>query len=313
MMMNFLVSYLGRVARLNGLPRLADLLLDLGLDPAAFHSGDCETIERLSVLFDVNPKSAAAQTFKKGLGEVCYFSGQPVAGQHLLRGQFRICPACLRQDIGSDLNSSTAFQAYARVVWSLIGVKCCPEHGLLLVYPPESGPPHEFSQSWEPWLLELLDGDLDQPTESKGKFETYAARILRGESPPRAEFLAHLTLGDLGLAAETFGLSDIHGAKWLRKAMTDGQMALAMDAGFDVLMGGEPMVNALFDRLRVAPGEPPDRPTGRYGQVYEWLRRGSGSGKNMVFLHKILALHIQNNWPLGPGDLGFSRKVTKRR
>ena len=308
-----LVSYAGRTARANGLLGVADLFKDLEISAQAFHAGDSSAIERFASVAGIDPERARSQTFIAMADDHFAIAGQQVADKHLLRRQFRVCPACLRADIGPELSRQTATCAYARTAWSLTAVHSCPIHHLLLVFPPEAGTNFDFSHGWEPWLFELFEGDLDKPTQAEGKYEAFAEAVLNGEDPPRPGYLARLDLGAIGAAAEAMGLSSIHGAKWSKTELSAEDAAVASDVGFEVLSGGELGVQSLLDKLRFSKGQPQDRPPGRYGKLHEWLLRGGGAGAEFAPLQGHLSRHIEDTWPLGPKDICFRSQVTVRR
>lgn len=308
-----LASFASRTARANGLLGLDDLFKDLEISAQAFHAGDSGAIDRFAAIAGIDPEQASAQTFLAMPDDHFAIAGQQVADKHLLRRQFRVCPACLRTDIGPELTRTTVPRAYARIAWSLTSAHSCPIHHLLLVLPPEPGTSFDFSHGWEPWLFELFDGDLDKPTQAEGKYEAFAAAVLNREDPARPGYLARLDLGSIGAAAEALGLSSLHGAKWSKTDMSAENVALAADVGFEVLSAGEEGVQSLLDALRFAIGKPQERPPGRYGKLHEWLLRGGGAGTEFAPLQDHLSRHIRDTWPLGPKDPCFRSKVTARR
>lgn len=306
-------SLVSRTARANGIPGLQDLVLDFSVNPRDFHLGKVNAIESVAEVVAINAKDALHSSFRK-VGEERYtISGQVFADRHLIRSLYRVCPACIRQDIGPELTSKTFTRPYARIVWAVAAAHCCPVHRLLLVRPPEHGPPHEFHQTWEPWLLEIFDGDFDSQTASEGSFEAFASAKLSNQDISSGGHVAKLPVEIVGAAAEVLGFSVLHGAKWLRKEMTPQDKALAVDAGFKALQGGEAGVCAVLDGLRLAAGQPQDKPAGRYGTLYEWLLRGGGSGPEFSFLQSHLERHVEENWPLGPNDVGFKIEQRTRR
>lgn len=209
-----LVSYAARIARANGLLGVEDLFKDLEISAQAFHTGNAVAVNRFADVAGIDPERARAQAFSAVAVDRFAIAGELLSDKHLLRRQFRVCPACLRADIGPELTREKALRAYARNLWSLTPVHSCPIHHLLLVLPPEPGTNFDFTHGWEPWLFELFEGDLDKPTQAEGNYEAFAAAVLNGENPPKPGYLARLDLGAIGAAAQAMGLSAIHGAKW---------------------------------------------------------------------------------------------------
>ncbi|WP_332938949.1 TniQ family protein [Celeribacter halophilus] len=138
-----------------------DLLLDLSVPRKGALNGAAAVIQKICGILGTDFDRAMHQTFHRGAGQSVQLGDHLFQDQRLLRGQFRVCPACLRNDIGSDLTDKTALNAYARMTWSISCFRVCPKHQLFLVHSPEPGPSHEFNQTWEAWLPEILDGDLD--------------------------------------------------------------------------------------------------------------------------------------------------------
>lgn len=307
-----LVSYASRLARANGLLGINDLFRDFEIAPQAFHLGESRAINLFAEVTGIDPAMALAQSFVAMPNDSYRIAAQTIGDRYLLRRQFRVCPACLRNDIGTELTSGTVFRAYARISWSLTTIQCCPVHHLLLVLPPEPGTSYDFCHGWEPWLPEVYEGDFDKPTGATGKYEAYARASFAGEGSSRPGYLADLPLDAAGAAAEALGLSALHGAKWSKSDMSAEELSLATDAGFDLLARGHDGVQSLLDDLRFAEGKPQERPPGRYGKLHEWLLRGGGSAETFAPLQEHLARHITDTWPLGPGDLCFRTKVTTR-
>ena len=308
-----LVSYASRLARANGLIGIADLFNDLQISAQAFHVGESSAINRFALVTGIDPERARSQSFRAVTNHSFEIAGQKFGDNHLMRRQFRVCPACLRKDIGPALSRDTVPRAYARIAWSLTTVHCCPVHRLLLVLPPEPGTNSDFCHAWEPWLMELFDGDLDRPSGAAGKYEAFAAAVLAGEQPLRSGYLADLALDAAGAAAEAFGMSALRGAKWSKTEMSAEDLALATDVGFDLFSKGYQGVQSLLDDLRFESGKPQERPPGRYGKLHEWLLRGGGSDQAFAPLQDHLARHIKDTWPLGSMDICFRTKVMARR
>lgn len=295
-----LVSYAARTAPANGLLGVEDLFKDLEISAQAFHAGNAVAVKRFAAVAGIDPEQARAKAFSAIAVDRFAIAGELLSDKHLLRRQFRVCPACLRADIGPELTRETALRAYARILWSLTPVHSCPIHHLLLVLPSEAGTNFDFNHGWEPWLFELFEGDLDKPTQAEGKYEAFAASVLNGMDPPRRGYLARLDLGAIGAAAQAIGLSSIHGARWSKTEVAADDAAVACDVGFEVLSRGEPGVQSLLDELRFSKGKPQERPPGRYGTLHEWLLRGGGAGAEFAPLQDHLSRHIQETWPLGP-------------
>ena len=112
-------SFASRLAAANGLPSIAELLMDAELSMAEFLKGDQETIKTLAALGGVTFADLTRQAFVP-LGVSTYrCMGQQFGMYNLLRGRSRICPACFRGDAGPKLTPDTMLRAYGRILWAL--------------------------------------------------------------------------------------------------------------------------------------------------------------------------------------------------
>lgn len=300
-----LISFLSRLARANGLPGVQDLLAGFEIDWTGCLAGSVGVLQHIADLTDMPVDRVSAAACCKTADGQFVLSGEKLHDPRILRGQFRVCPACIRNDLGDHVDTASLTRIYARKVRALKPARICPQHGLHLVAPPEPGVMHEFCASWEPWLIEIAEGELDQPTQAEGLFEAFAAARLAG-TVPRSGWADHSPLCALGVASEVLGRCSDGGGD----AETS---AVATDKGFELLAAGEPAILAELDRRRTRTGLPQDRPQKRYGPIHEWLKRGGGAAPEFDPLREILRGHIEATWPIGPGDLLLDKTVTERR
>ncbi|AVW91380.1 TniQ family protein [Celeribacter baekdonensis] len=307
-----LISFLSRRARALGVSGVFDLLLDLSLPRRGVLNGAADDIKKISETFGVDFDRAMHQTFQRENGQDVLLGGQVFQDQRLLRGQFRVCPACLREDIGAELTEKTALNAYARMAWSIGNFRVCPTHHLFLVLPPEPGPAHEFNQTWEAWVPDILDGELDQVSRSGAFYERHVLRVLAGDLSPLG-WADVFPLDALGTLSEILGVAKVFGADRQLFDCDPDDMAQAMDEGFGTLARGRNSVKALFMDLRTRSGEPQLRPQGRYGPVYDWLKRGAGVAPEFEPMKALLREHIIESWPFEAGTDVLGHRLEKRR
>lgn len=175
-----LVSFAARLAAANGLQSGLDLLTDFRISQQGFLAGKDQAVAKFAQLAGIDVDAARARAFKKLPDGNLFLAGQVLRHQRVWRSKFKICPACLRGDIGDEVSSSSVLNSYARLSWALVAVRSCPIHRLLLILPPEEGPPHEFWSSWSPWIMDVVEGDLDQPTDAPGVYAAHVADCLSG-------------------------------------------------------------------------------------------------------------------------------------
>lgn len=202
-------------------------------------------------------------------------------------------------------------RAYNRTLWVISSARVCPVHRLALVPPPEGSSKHEFVDAWLPWMFEVIEGELDHEIKAGGKYEDHLVRRLRGDHP--VGWASSFPIGALGAICEVLGVSVIHGKAATLRQLSQKELATATSAGFAILNEGPSKVLAYFERLRVSPGKPQDRPQARYGRIYDWLKRGAGSGSEFEPLRELLRHHILDNWPLAEGDQALDYVLTERR
>lgn len=176
-------SFASRLAAAYGLPSIAELLMDAEHSMAGFLKGDLETFKTLAALGGLTLDDLTRQAFIPSGISTYRCMGQEFGKQNLLRGRSRICPACFREDTGSDLTPDTALEAYGRVLWALASARVCPIHKLLLVSAPEDTVQHEFFDTWSLWLPEINERALDHLVVEGGLYEEHVSHRLAGDMP----------------------------------------------------------------------------------------------------------------------------------
>ncbi|WP_113913251.1 TniQ family protein [Roseovarius dicentrarchi] len=304
------LSFAARVAFANKLPSLSEFLKDFDLAISDVVCGSTAALARLAELGDVESQLLVARAFCYS-GDSHRILGFQIDKQNLLVGYNRVCPACLRADMAGTLTEQTVSMAYGRILWSFASARVCPVHNLLLVAPPEENVRYEFMRSWEPWLIEIEDGDLDRPVPGHASFEHYLSTRLAGGAP--GGWAANLSIGAAGVASEMLGASLVFGKGAALRELSAYELAVATDAGFALLNKGPDALLTFFQSLRAETGSPQDRPSARYGRIHDWMRRGAGAGLGFGHLRDILRQHILETWPLGEGELALDYPLPARR
>lgn len=251
-------SFASRLAAANGIPSVAELLMDAEHSMARFLKGDQKTFKTLSALGGVAIDDLTQHAFIPTGVSTYRCMGQELGMHNLLRGRSRICPACFRGDTGAELTRNTAVAAYGRILWALASARVCPIHKLLLVSAPEDTVQHEFFDTWSLWLPEIDEGSLDQLMADEGLYEAHVARRLAGNSPDG--WASRFPIDALGATCEMLGISQIYGKDATLGGMSDAELAAATSVGFRLLDSGPMEITAYFKTLRRALGQPQDRP-----------------------------------------------------
>lgn len=304
-------SFASRLAAANGIPSIAELLMDAGYSMPGFLKGDHRTFSTLATLGGITCDDLTQHAFIPTGISTYRCMGQDFGKQSLLRGRSRICPGCLREDAGAELTPDTALAAYGRILWALASARVCPIHKLLLVSAPQDTVQHEFFDTWSLWLPEIAEGSLDQAVVEGGLYEEHVAQRLAGETPDG--WASRFPIDALGATCEMLGISKVYGKDAALGDLSDAELAVATSEGFRLLDGGPTQITAYFETLRRAPRQPQDRPQAGYGRIYDWLKRGAGSGPELEQLRAILRQHILENWPLGAGDQALDYVLPTRR
>ena len=296
------ISFVSRFARSQGLAGVADLLRDVGVPIGGFHKGNRDAIAKVASVLNVDSEAALARSFRRVDAQRSELMKLSLGERWLIRGQYRVCPACLRTDIGPDLSERAALNAYARMAWSIATVRVCPEHRMSLIPPPDAGVAHEFNQSWEPWLSEIIDSELDQPVAGMGLFESFVSRCLEGHTQTPG-WTGRFPPDALGMLSEFLGTAKLYGPGLRPSDCDPSDLSLAADAGFAVFSDGPEAVEALFLDLRIRPGPPQQRPQGRYGPIYDWLKRSAGAASEFDPIRRYCVDISLTPGPLAPGAI----------
>lgn len=304
-------SFVSRLAFANGVPTIADLLMDAELNIAGFLKGDPTVFRKVSDLSGVAACDLTRQACVPTGPSRYQLLGHDLGKQHLLRGESRVCPDCLRGDTSKQLTPEAMLRAYGRTLWLISSARVCPVHKLALVPPPEVSSKHEFVDAWLPWMFEVMEGELDQEVPAGGLYEDHVVRRLSGEKPDG--WASDFPVGVLGAICEMLGVSIKHGKSATLGKRSQSELAISTSAGFLLLNAGPTEVAAYFENLRLSPRKPQDRPQARYGRIYDWLKRGAGSGPEFEPFRDVLRQHILENWPLGEGDQALDYALPSRR
>ncbi|MEH6644292.1 TniQ family protein [Sulfitobacter sp.] len=304
-------SFASRLAAANGIPSITELLMDAEHSMAGFLNGDQKTFNTLAALGGVTLDDLTQHAFIPTGISTYRCMGHELGMRNLLRGRSRICPACFREDKGPELTPDTALGAYGRILWSLASARVCPIHRLSLISAPENTVQHEFSDTWSLWLPEIGEGSLDQLVAEGGLYEEHVARRLAGDILDG--WASRFPIDALGATCEMLGISQIYGKYAILGGISGAELAVATSVGFRFLDSGPTEITAYFETLRRALGQPQDRPQARYGRIYDWLKRGAGSGPELEPLRAILRQHILENWPFGGRRSGARLRSYIRR
>ncbi|HEY9037771.1 MAG TPA: hypothetical protein VIN05_02355, partial [Roseovarius sp.] len=100
------------------MPSLREFLRDFCFTIAEVLHGDAAAVASLAELGAVDKQQLMEQAFRSCGDASRQILDFEIDEKYLHLGRNRICPACLRADMGSAVTDETVSKAYARILWS---------------------------------------------------------------------------------------------------------------------------------------------------------------------------------------------------
>jgi hypothetical protein len=307
-------SYTSRIAALYELSA-REFCLDWSLRFQSVVDGNAEAIAKIAQLGGVDPAALAAHAFVRGEKHSCTYRGERLVRPVLCRVRVRICPRCLQEDIGARPDLVPHLAVYNRGPWLIEAVKTCPRHNLGLVEvsnDPVPGAMHDFVHHVSPVLGRLDRLAEKAPRRPPSGLENYVLARLGGTR--RTPFLDGLELHAAIRICEMIGAVAAFGRTPNLRRLSDDDWWRAGAAGFEIAAGGPPAIGAFLTELQHT--YPYGRsglegPQAVFGRLYQWLEFGA---ENPAYnpVRAVVASHIRDHLPVGPGDVVFGIPVAER-
>jgi hypothetical protein len=309
-------SFASRLAALNGLSA-RELCLDMGTQFQKVVDGDPKALTAIAARSGADASALAENAFIKTGERRHTFRGQQLTRDNLRRAAVFVCPKCLAEDIAAAPGIRPRIAAFQRAPWQIAALKTCQIHLAPLVAADKDMTPsvmHDWAHHVGKILPCLPHLAAQAATRPLTLFEAYLLDRIDGGSA-RGGLIDGLPLFVAIAACETFGAVATLGRMPNLKKLTDEQWRVAAAAGFDILDGGKPGIEAFLEDLQAtypyarAGSEGPQALFGRIYQVLEFGREDAAYDP----LRDLVGGFIRKRLPVGPGDTVFSTPVEIRR
>lgn len=308
-------SFVSRLA-VRYAPSAREFCLDFRTPFQKVVDADLQALAIVAAKGGVALEALAANAFVK-TGERRYL----LRGQDMVRGSLRratvaICPKCLAGDIAAAPNLRAELAPYQRALWQIAAVKTCPIHTTPLVVLDKDLTPsrlHDWSRHVRKVLPNLSRMAAEAGTRPLTGLEAYIVdRIADGAT--RSILLDGMPLHVAIAGCELFGAVASLGRMPNLKTLTDDEWRCAGAAGFDILNGGKPAVDAFLHRLQASypyRGTGKEGPQAVFGRIYQVLEFGREDPAYDP-VRDLVGDFIQTRFPVGPGDTVFGKPVEHR-
>lgn len=307
-------SFVSRLARQNNIPSVRDFCLDMGLVFQRIVDGCEDTLAKVAGLVGMSALPLLDQAIHRD-GKAFAWRGQTMVRSTLRRARLHGCPACLLNDI-ADGHAPAECAPYGRTIWLLAPIRSCPVHGIALMEIARAGGPHDlhdFALLMQPRIGDLgrlAAGAVPRPSSP---LEDYLLGRLDGITGA-VPWLDGLAWHAAAKTCEMIGAVALHGRTPNLKKLTDADWHRAGEAGFGIAREGEDGIRTFLSELqRTYPytRAATEKPQAQFGRIYQWLAFGA---RHPAYepVRELIARHIHESTPVGPGDLLFGKPVEPR-
>jgi hypothetical protein len=307
-------SFVSRLAARNA-PSAREFCLDFGTTFQKVVDGDPAALAIIATKGGVDPAALAEYAFTK-TGERRYtFRGEVLVRNSLRRAAVAVCPNCLTEDIAAAPHLRPHLAAFGRAAWQIDAVKNCPVHSSPLVVIADDQTPntmHDFAHHAGEAIAALDRLASQAQHRPLTGLESYViARLDGGRNSP---FLDTLELHAAIKFAEMVGAVEMFGRTPNLKKLSDDEWRHAGTAGFEIAAGGPVSIGTFLSQLQATfdySGSGNEGPQALFGRLYQWLEFGADDAAyNPV--RDVIARHIRDHLPLGPGDAVFGQPIEIR-
>ncbi|MER9133961.1 TniQ family protein [Mesorhizobium sp. M0768] len=242
---------------MNGCQTAIQFCKELGLSATSVRHGDADALSALAGYSGADASTLARNALTL-IGPRAYsLRGCDVHARMLRMDKFGVCPACVRSDVSSGLNSDRYSAVYLRVPWHFRAIRCCRVHHLRLIELSTRSvrsEKREFAAiAWDA-AIDLVDNVTEDKYQAPNLFEQYVANRLDGIST--GSWLDGMRLSAVVRLCEVLGATEVLGTNSIPRGLTDEQWAKSAQAGFDILGEGPVGLTQLLERRLAANSRP---------------------------------------------------------
>lgn len=306
-------SYLSRLAARNHCESLMSFCLDVGIDLPALSTGAMETVTEVTKLAGLPADSFDATTVIKSSTMRYRVGAEAMDTQTLSRGEIRVCPECIREDLeaGSDI-----WAAIHRLHWQIPQIMRCVRHGdLLLTHRPEGQGYHRLDTTG---FIRAAFGDCDGSGDCAATFgeaddiDRYLTARIYGEH--KASWCDNLEIPALCKASVALGTLLGHGKNAYSSRLDLAAFRKAFLTGFRILDGGEAAItDALAEFTAISRKPRANQPSPQYGELQRLLGANGKHRQDLKSLRDVVRDYFIENYPIKSGTVVLGRKLPERR
>ncbi|WP_186009220.1 TniQ family protein [Tropicibacter naphthalenivorans] len=294
-------AFHSRIASAGGVSAV-DFGEDVDLPFAQIVRGVPDALRQLEQLSGNDLGALSSWTTVAAEGHRRSINGHQFPVRPLLTSAVRGCPACLREDIeGSSLSPHQAmtFQAH----WLIHHVSLCLKHECSLVPLWKDTAPtlrYDTAMQFRKIADQIVSGEMDGKARAPTEFEIWFDQRLAGEPHEETWLDAHpLHAASVFCRLLGYALLPLHDLR--PQHITPAWGHLTYDAGFAVASQGEAEILSHLKQLN-ARAEPRLGPKAVFPVLYDHLSREHQNDPDFKPYRDLMARHLMDSWPLGPGD-----------
>lgn len=274
--------------------------------------GDRREIDRLAELGNADPGRLASNWIVGLNGGMALLGGERLR-HGLVRSPFRVCPACVRDDIESRGGPIHA-RPFLRGAWAVRALGTCITHGTPLVSTTRPIDPY-LRDDFAAYVLK----NIDELEELAGTTQPVIVSAVDAWMHERLTFHAdHGFLGTLHFhvavrLCEIIGAILLFGLNVVPGKLSEADLKAARQEGYEVASRGSDSIRGFLATLDDRFWKATHAVGGvtLYGPLYAWLQANIGNS-DFELVRDLVKTHAVSTLPLGPGDI-FLGSVECRR
>lgn len=298
-------SFASRLAALNGCAYVQDFCSDLGMNWKRIIKGDNDDLKSLAKISGADSVRLSRHTAKVISNRVYKLHDEVLTQICYARGQQRICPVCLMNDV----EAGGPFASKSRSYWNISQIRHCSKHKIELIALPDASYPrdlHDFTARLRDAKLETLPHNPGKPTA----FETYLSNRIKGE--PSGLWLDRIDFDAVAGFCEGLGVLMCHGQHVRQEQLSSQEFAIAANEAFSACLNGKNGIEkALSGAQRRSTGEKPGH-YADFGPFSRWLARRQSCPRHTDLVDTVRNF-IWTNYPIEKGDIVLGKPCPHRR